>query len=512
VRLFVGLLLSLAVTAQSPAVPVGPGGEAKSEEIARQLDEARALSLREDPVLSLQSWQRLKSLVHNDARVLTGLGRSHLQLGRAQLALVYADAALVEAPTASSAQALKIDALLRCRLFERALATARDAVSNSTSLDAPLLASYASALFRMQQNDEAAAVYRKVLTLDSHHAEAHLRLGSGLLAPCVLEVPATLRAAVTAELARDRKKAQRLLLGVLLEEPDHAIAHRLLGESLLAEQAALTMASEAKEFRQLAAVLSQPDLTHLPVDLFLPGYGQLARERALVAARPLALFGGYLDRLVTMGGKHDLLGETERTTDAPSRRALRGKRTFDGRVWDDVRGMGGLQAATGIESLDEAAGFGFDTLAHEVAHQVHLYVFSALERRKIRDLYKVALDQGRCLDYYAASNEAEYFAQGVEAFASLAKRPGRESTHGHTRFELLRVDPELYDFIQKVVSVDPLRDPARRNQVLAACVAVALRTGRAADARVAAQLMDQSAHAHRLLEVARQAELRVRVY
>ena len=81
-------------------------------------------------------------------------------------------------------------------------------------------------------------------------------------------------------------------------------------------------------------------------------------------------------------------------------------------------------------------------------------------QKRIRELYNAADRGGWCLDYYAANNEAEYFGQGVEAFVSLGKRPGREVTHGHTRFELYRVDPALYEFIESVVDFD--RFEARR--------------------------------------------------
>jgi len=148
-----------------------------------------------------------------------------------------------------------------------------------------------------------------------------------------------------------------------------------------------------------------------------------------------------------------------------------------------------MQAATGIEALDEAHGFGFDTFAHEVAHQAHYYAFTPVQRARIRALYQRALAEGRCLDFYAATNEAEYFSQGVEAFASLAKRPGGETTHGHTRFELWRVDRDLHDFVAGVVAYDPLAVHGERERLLAAACAVALRVGRPQDAVVAAGMM-----------------------
>ncbi|HEB54076.1 MAG TPA: tetratricopeptide repeat protein, partial [bacterium] len=346
-----------------------------------------------------------------------------------------------------------------------------------------------SALFRVQRPGDAADAYRRVIALDGRCAEAHLRLGSGLLEPRTVEIPVELRQAVQALTAGDRERAVGLLQAVLERSPGHPIAHRLLGETLFALRTASSMAMQDEAFRGLAAAMPKPDVGHLPIAQFVTGYGTLSAERRAVVDRTAALFASKLGKLVAVGGHHDLLHELERTTDAEARRSLRGRRTFDGRVWDDVRGVGGIRAATGIEALDEAATFGFDTFAHEVAHQVHFFAFTPLQRARIRSLYKAAMSERRCLDYYAASNEAEYFGQGVEAFVSLAKRPGGETTHGHTRFELYRVDPALHDFLAALVDFDPLADEAVRDDLLAHAVRVALRCGRPDDALCAAEMM-----------------------
>jgi hypothetical protein len=265
-------------------------------------------------------------------------------------------------------------------------------------------------------------------------------------------------------------------------------------------------------FAALRRAVPRPDVRGLPIATFVPGYRQLAPERRSVVERTAGVFKKQLEKLVAVGGRHDLLHELERTTDSDVRRNLRGRRTFDGRIWDDVRGVGGMHAATGIEALDEAATFGFDTFAHEVAHQVHFFSLLPLQRARIRSLYRQAMAERRCLDYYAASNEAEYFGQGVEAFVSLAKRPGGETTHGHTRFELKRIDPDLHDFIAGVVDFDPLADPTARAAVLTAAVAVALRCGRPDDAVTAASMMEPGAQQRQLLTEALEARRRARCY
>lgn len=465
---------------------------------------------RDDLLAAQDTFRRLRALAPDDLAGLLGLGQVHLKLGRVHLAEIYAQAARARFPGDIKAAALHVRALLRQRRFELAVEVSTEALATLPEVGPEILAAHASALFRVQRTAEASRAYRRVLEFDDAHAEAHIRLGSGLIDPGPAPITAALRAGVRAQRAGELDGAIAKFHEVLRGDPDHSIAHRLLGEALLERQAAESVASSAPEFQLLRRAVATPEVDHRSVEKFMPVFASLDAERREVATAALAIFGSYLRRLVTMGGRHDLLAELERTTEAPARAGLRGKRTFDGRVWDDVRGMGGLRAATGIEALDDALHFGFNTLAHEIAHQAHLYGFRSADRRRIGELYAAAEQGGWCLDYYAANNEAEYFGQGVEAFVSLGKRPGREVTHGHTRFELYRVDPALYDFIVSVADFDPLADPSARAALLPAAVEVALISGRPEDALVAAGMMAEGEEKERLLVRARRAVLLAR--
>lgn len=497
------------VSAQNPA----PGVE--TVDVLRPpspLERGNALLEVEDPVAAWLVFRGVdtQGLLAVDRSV--GLGRAHLMLGHSEFAIAYGEHAVVAAPGRQDAMALTIRALIRGRQFDEAVRRSFAFTNRTTDVKADLLAARGSALFRVQRTSDAAAAYRLVTRLDNHNAEAHLRLGSGLLDPVKVTIPPDLRLAVGTMAAGDRQRAIELLLRLLHKQPGHPIAHRLLGEVLYAQRAAISMAQQDASFQRLVDVIPKPNVRRLPIKEFVPGYAGLAVARRLIVERTAAMFGVQLNKLVSVGGRHDLLHELERTTDADSRANLRGRRTFDGRVWDDVRGVGGMRAATGIEALDEAATFGFDTFAHEVAHQVHFFTFTPLLRARIRSLYRTAMAEKRCLDYYAASNEAEYFGQGVEAFVSLAKRPGGETTHGHTRFELFRLDPELHNFIASVVSFDPLAEGGHREAILEAAVAVAIRCGRCDDAVVAAEMMLPGKLRNRLLVEARQARTQQRCY
>jgi tetratricopeptide (TPR) repeat protein len=504
-------LVAQATPPAVPAVPAAPTlepGPAAADFVAHGLE---LLDL-EDPVGAWEAFRRAAREGADPHTCLVGLGRTHLMLGQSAFAVAYAEASLKHDPNSQDAMALRIRSLIRARRFDDAVASASRFLLRVAEPNAELQAARASSLFRVQRIDDAAVGYRKVVAKDPLHAEGHLRLGSGLLPPCVVVCEPQLARAVHDLAAGERDRAIELLRAVLAEAPDHPIAHRLLGETLFAQKAATSMAATDPVFMALAVALPRPEVRGLPIAQFVPGYAKLSPARRAIVDRTAAMVQKQQPKQIALGGRHDLLQELERTTDAEARANLRGKRTFDGRVWDDVRGVGGVQAATGIEALDDAVAFGFDTLAHEVAHQVHYYTFTPLQRARIRALYDLAVLEGRCLDYYAASNEAEYFGQGVEAFASFGKRPGGETTHGHTRFELLRTDTDLHRFLESVVDHDPLALPVVRERVLEAAVAVALRCGRAADAKVAAGLMAPSATRDRLVAEAERALASVRCH
>ena len=92
-------------------------------------------------------------------------------------------------------------------------------------------------------------------------------------------------------------------------------------------------------------------------------------------------------------------------------------------------------------------------MAHENGHSIH-EMFNKKDMQTLSRLYKKAKREGRVLDYYAAANRYEYFAQGCDAFASKYK-PHKElianNPLGHTIYELLDKDPDLFKFIKTVL-------------------------------------------------------------
>ncbi len=243
-------------------------------------------------------------------------------------------------------------------------------------------------------------------------------------------------------------EAARLAIDADLEG---ALAHLELSYALWGMQERARREIGAIDFETLFYSRPEPVVFNLTEEIF-PDYGSLTRRQQMVIDGAVAPLAVYLAKLRRMGARHYLLGFDQRVSDLGGFDNLVNERTFDGRYYASLRGVGGRATVSGIEHIDVAARGGFHAVAHEFAHQVHLTAMSKEEIAAIRRLYETARREGRALDYYAASNEYEYFAQGYEAFVSERKRPSAGVTARHTRSELIARDPALYRFLVRIAA------------------------------------------------------------
>lgn len=123
--------------------------------------------------------------------------------------------------------------------------------------------------------------------------------------------------------------------------------------------------------------------------------------------------------------------------------------TFDNRQWMDIRGVG--SGAAGIEYLLAGAYHERNVLLHEFTHLFHHEVLTEPQQRRIRSLYYEAMKNNATLDYYAANNEDEYFAQAYESFFDTFKVHPLDYKSMNTRSELKFKDPKAYAFIDSLV-------------------------------------------------------------
>lgn len=131
-----------------------------------------------------------------------------------------------------------------------------------------------------------------------------------------------------------------------------------------------------------------------------------------------------------------------------SKSAPEGDRLMDEVPAESSRGL----LSVPYKYVSERAGLSYDYFAHEFGHLLHFNFMSLHEVARLHHLYQKALADGRILDDYAASDESEYFAQGLEAFFSS---DGKDKVNyiyfDHTPSELRRKDPDLYAFIEDLI-------------------------------------------------------------
>ena len=302
--------------------------------------------------------------------------------------------------------------------------------------------------------DWAERAYLRATELDPLAEEANLRLGNGF-GPRSSDKPwrdgadvAAFDAAVASWNAGDLAGAQRRFLALTRLRPE-AYKYRL-GLGLV--RLSIRRQNEARlggDGPTLYLTIPAPELDGLAS--VVPGYDALGPIEQHVVRVATAPARERFAAIRASGVMHDVLLLEDDVTDAPARRDLVGKRTFDGRWYEHLRAVAGTHGATGAEKIREAAEFGFNTFAHEFGHQVHRMGLSAAKQREVDGLYASAVAAGACLDWYSASNADEYFAQGYEAFLSPVKRGCLTETARHTRAELKARDPALFAFLSSML-------------------------------------------------------------
>ncbi len=381
----------------------------------------------------------------------------------ARIALVRAHLARHDPPAASRALALdRVDDATSRRLrAEVALGEGRSeaawhAAAAALRLapdDADVVATAADAAYRSGRLPRARRLYAAVVRLDPSHEVANLRLGNGFsprggrLAFGPGNQRARFDEGADAWRRGDLARARVLFADLVRDEPDNVRYRHAYGLVLREGRRVANRCDEP------VAIASREEPPPVPGEGDLvPGFSRLPAWQQAVVRRAIAPMGAHLPALVAAGARHEILSLASSLVDAEERAHLVGQTTPDGRWYAHLRGVGGLHAATGEELLRAAAQHEFDTFAHEFAHQILTHALPAERRGEVNALYRSALEAGACLDDYAASNVDEYFAQGYEAFVSEWKRPGVRHTASHTRAELARRDPALYDLFVRLTS------------------------------------------------------------
>lgn len=289
---------------------------------------------------------------------------------------------------------------------------------------------------------------------------------------------------------------------ILADHPGYGLAHYGISYALRRMRDRAIVGLD-----EMRALFEQRDAPEPPgLREVFPDYERLDEELQKIVRLSVEPFSNYLPALAVAGATFHLLPFHKLLWQSPHKEHTRGTRTFDLRLWDDVKGQGGFHALGGEEWVRDVRYQRWNVVTHEFTHQVH-GMFPARQRAEVARLFQIAKAERRTLDYYADFNEMEYLAQAAEAFISELKFKDQRGTSKHTRDHLRVKDPALFEFLGRVNRRDSYLDvevrAARQNGntlIRAGDLTGAARAAREALSRYGdhPDLLDLLARAHRL--------------
>lgn len=153
--------------------------------------------------------------------------------------------------------------------------------------------------------------------------------------------------------------------------------------------------------------------------------------------------------MIANGSRIIVMGYAEFSTDIPEYAHMKPKDYWDARA----RGFGGSETnpvcSCGEENL---LGYPGDPYAaenifiHEFAHNIHLRGMIKVDPTfdpRVKAAYDAAMAAGLWKGKYAAVNQYEYFAEGVQSWFDNNREDDHDHNHVNTRAELLEYDPKL---------------------------------------------------------------------
>jgi tetratricopeptide (TPR) repeat protein len=216
------------------------------------------------------------------------------------------------------------------------------------------------------------------------------------------------------------------------------------------------------------------------IDQFVANWKSLSPRHQKQVALAMAPWKLYLPVLVESGHRYYIKPLHERLSQSPGLETLKDQRiSYDSRLWDDVRGCGGYTTVTGIEDVERSIYSGYNTVLHELTHQVH-GVFPPADAEKLLNVFHTARNREDAgekvfMSQYQASSAWEYFAEGANGYYS--PRRDEYDTREIVHERLFASDTTLAHLVEYYVQapnleacypvglVDAAQDATERNQL-----------------------------------------------
>ena len=341
--------------------------------------------------------------------------------------------------------------------FDKSLRHLQDSVARDASADA--LTALAATLIRLGRTDEAITALERAVARNPYHEEAHYYLGNGYARKNYSELERTRSCKLKEAAVLVRRASDRFLAGdytamrdqsfaALHKCPDYGRAHNALAKALQFQRFAIDIHRADYERRF--------DATEMPqvpgIEKYVLNWATLSPRHQKRVALSIAPWKTFVPVLIAGGATHYIKPLYMKLSETPGLQSLKNQRiNTDTRLWDDVRGAGGYSTVTGIEDVEKTIFDSYNTVLHELTHQVH-GVLTAEQTREIQEHYRRAKERNQAsgnafLSRYASGTVWEYFAEGANALAS----PKRDAYDPRevVRERLVAMDPDLLAMVQK---------------------------------------------------------------
>ncbi|MFY7864650.1 tetratricopeptide repeat protein [Roseateles sp.] len=312
------------------------------------------------------------------------------------------------------------------------------------------LMALSESLIRLGRTDEAISASERAVALNPRHELARYHLGNGYARKNYSELAKQnpkafaaaqdlTRQASEAFVRGDFKAAETFSFQALRQLPGYGRAHAVLAKAIESQRMAVDIHRAAAEARFAATPM--PEV--LGIERYVLNWAELSPRHQKRVALSVAPWKAYLPVLLEGGLTHYIKPLHMKLSETPGAQALKDARiNYDSRLWDDVRGVGGFNTVTGIEDVERSIFDQYNTVLHELTHQVH-GILTADQAREIQELYRRAKErdeamQDAFLSRYAGGSVWEYFAEGANSYDS----PRRDA---YDRREIVRERLQLMD-------------------------------------------------------------------
>jgi tetratricopeptide (TPR) repeat protein len=252
-------------------------------------------------------------------------------------------------------------------------------------------------------------------------------------------------------------RARDLCFAALRICPEYGRAHAILAKALQFQRFAVDVHRAGYEARFAAAPM--PDVPG--IERFVVNWRSLAPRARKRVALSIAPWRRFVPVLLEAGSDFYIKPMYMRLSEVPGQETLKDQRIeYDSRLWDDVRGSGGYHTVTGIEDVEATIFDRYNTVLHELTHQVHA-VLTRDEARAILDLYRATKARDEAthdafLSRYSAVAVEEYLAEGANALGSVDRDAYDPRPEVRSRLE--RKDPALRGLVERLMSITDM-DP-----------------------------------------------------